>query len=257
MTGLEVVRMLAPLAALQLVLLAQAPPPPPEAAAPGEAPTQEASPRPAGAEPRPSAPAPARAVAAVPARPRQLSLLSGESLGGGTAALAWAGWSSLGIMYGQGVTARDDLAALADYDWAKSELRVGGLYRRSLWPAGGWDLAGRLGLSWYENFGADWIREKNHSERGLEVVPGLSLSTAGSGGVFSALVEAPLAVTFKHDAGMLFSPRLSLAYEGLLYPELTFGARLGVGYRAGSGDAPLREGRAELLFLVVAGYQLL
>lgn len=260
--------MLAPLAALHLVLLTQAPPAP-EPPAPPETPAEEARPpeeaRPADAAPSQRAPAPAEPAAAAPARaaeaprarPRQLSLLSGESLGGGTASLVWAGWSSLGVMYAQGVTVRDDLGAFADYGWDKSELRVGGLYRRALAPAGGFDLAGRLGLAWYENYGSDWIREENHSDRGIEVAPGLSASSPVGGGVFSAIVEAPLAITFKHDTGLLFAPRLSFAFEGPLYPELTLGARLGAGYRAGSGDAPLKKGRAEVLFLVVAGFQVL
>lgn len=246
--------MLATVAALQLLLLAQVPPPPREAPR-GEATAEPVpSPPPADAAAPPSA---ARQPAASPPRARQLSLLSAEPLGGGSASLAWAGWSSLGIMYGQGITARDDLAAVADFDWATTELRVGGFYRRPLGQAGDFDTAGRLTVSWYRSFGADWIRAENHSDHGVEIVPGLSVSRPGGGGVFSAIAEAPLTVTLKYGAGLLFAPRLSLAYEGPLYPELTLGARLGVGYRAGSGDAPLREGGAELLFLVVAGYQVL
>jgi hypothetical protein len=38
---------------------------------------------------------------------------------------------------------------------------------------------------------------------------------------------------------------------------MTVGARFGAGYRAGAGDAPLRTGRGELQFLVLATYQLL
>ena len=63
--------------------------------------------------------------------------------------------------------------------------------------------------------------------------------------------------TMKYRAGFLFSPRLSVAFEAPLYPQVTVGARVGAGYRAGAGDAPLREGRGELQFLVLAGYQLL
>lgn len=241
--------MLAAIAALQLFVLSQVPPPPrevtpAEASAGEDAPPQPAA-DPAGA---PAAPGGARS---------QLSLLSAEPLGGASAALAWAGWSTLGIMYGQGITLRDDLGAIADYDWAKSELRAGGFYRRPLGDAGGFDMAGRLAATWYQNFGTDYIHEENHSDRGVEFVPGLSFSRRGAGGIFSAIAEAPITITMKYDSGLLFSPRFSVAYEGLLYPDVTLGARLGVGYRAGSGDAPLRDGRAELLFLVVAGYQLL
>ena len=66
-----------------------------------------------------------------------------------------------------------------------------------------------------------------------------------------------MTVTMKYRAGFLFSPRVSFAFEMPLYPQVTVGARVGAGYRAGAGDAPLREGRGELLFLVLAGYQVL
>ncbi len=133
--------MIASLAALQLVLLTQAQPPPKEA--PPEPPAQPAAPAP-GAEnpPLPKKPeAKAETPAAAPARPRQLSLLGGESLGGGSASLGWAGWPSFGLMYGQGVTADDDLAGFGDFDWTKTELRLGGLYRRALGRSGGFARA--------------------------------------------------------------------------------------------------------------------
>jgi hypothetical protein len=160
-------------------------------------------------------------------------------------------------MYGQGVTARDDLAALADFDWADTELRLGGLYRRALGPAGGWDAAARLALTWFRSFGATWIRDGNHSDHGIELAPGLSLSTRAGSGVFSGIAEAPLTITLRGDSGLLFRPRLSAAYEAPVYEDVTLGARFGIGYRAGSGDAPLKAGRGEILFLVLAGYQLL
>lgn len=252
--------MLATIAAFQLAVLAQVAPPPREVT-PEEAATPAA---PAAGEPafaqNPSLPRRGEGEsAATPARrpSRQISLLSAEPLGGASAVLAWAGWSSLGLMYGQGVTPRDDLAGFADFDWEKTELRLGGLYRRPLGDAGPFDMAGRLGIAWYLNFGADYLRDANHSDRGVELLPGLSLSTRGAGGIFSALAEAPLTVTTRYGAGLLFVPRFSVAYEGPLYTGLTLGARIGVGYRAGSGDAPLRQGRAELTFLVLAGYELL
>lgn len=268
--------MLATLAALHLAVLSQVAPPPREvtpddAAAEGEQVSAGEElppgggenpplPRREGRSPAAAAPAPdgeAPSSAARPARARQLSLLSAEPLGGGSTSLAWVGWSSLGLMYGQGITDRDDVAGFADYDWRSSELRLGGFYRRPLGRAGVFDMAGRLSAAWYLNFGADYFRDENHADSGVEVVPGLSFSTRGAGGIFSILGEAPLTVTTKYGAGLLFSPRASVAYEAPLYPELTLGARIGVGYRAGSGDAPLADGNAELVFLVLAGYQLL
>lgn len=254
--------MLATIAALQLALLSQVAPPPREVT-PDE--TPEAEPAPATPDAPPARP-PAEARAEVPAapaspaasaRPRQLSLLSAEPLGGASATLAWAGWSSLGIAYAQGITNQDDLGAFLDFDWATTELRLGALYRRPLGEAGVFDMAGRISVAWYENFGSDWVHDDNHSDRGFEVTPGLGLSNRLAGGIFSMLAEAPLTVTTKYGSGLLFAPRFSVAYEAPLYPELTLGARLGIGYRAGSGDAPVKEGDASFTFLVVATYQLL
>jgi len=254
--------------ALATLALAQTPPPeeglPPDMvpADPAPQPVPEQSPplprRPgsssAGEE---RAAAPLEAPAEVFPAPHQLSLLSAEPLGGGSAALAWAGWSSLGIMYGQGITQRDDLGASLDFDWSKTELRLGGFYRRPLGTAGPFQMAGRLGIGWLVNFGSEWIHDENHRDRGPEVAPGLSLSARGAGGIFSILGELPLAVTVKHGSGLLFVPRLSVSYEASLYDELTVGVRAGAAYRAGAGDAPLRDGMGELQFLVLCGYQIL
>jgi hypothetical protein len=266
--------MLATVAALQLVVLSQIAAPkevrPEDAgvesspaaeapASPGEVAQGEENaplPRKPGSEEPPVSERPAALVPPAPAGPRQLSLLSGESLHGGSASLAWAGWSSLGIMYGQGVTPRDDLAGFLDFDWAKTEMRIGAFFRRSLGKAGDFDMAARLAAAWYMDFGAGWIYGENHADRGVEVTPGLSFSRRAMGGVLSAIADGPLAVTFKYGGGLLFSPRVSLAYETALYPDVTVGARAGLGYRAGSGDAPLAEGRTEFTFLVVGGYQL-
>ncbi len=259
--------MLATFAALQFLVLAQVsgPPklvtpeeaPPSAVAAEGRAapeplpPTAEEPAAPGEASPR------TRGRSAAPERSRQQSLLSAEPLRGASAALAWAGWSSLGAMYAIGFTDRDDAGVFLDYDWAKSESRIGALYRRPLAKAGPFDMAGRLAVAWYVNFGAGYFYDENHSDHGLEVTPALVLSQHGAGGIFSGLAEAPMTVTMKYRAGFLFSPRVSVAFEMPLYESVTVGARVGLGYRAGSGDAPLREGRAELQFLVLAGYQVL
>ncbi|HET7826030.1 MAG TPA: hypothetical protein VFK90_11885 [Anaeromyxobacter sp.] len=276
--------MIATLAALQLLLLTQNPPlpqkPPPKGATPAE-PAQAPQDPPAaqpGAEAQPAAPAeptpaqptppaqpeatppPARRSASADAGsrlPRQLSLLSGESLHGGTASLAWAGWSSLGLMYGQGVTPDDDLAGYGDFDWANTELRLGGMYRRPIGQAGDFDVAARLTLAWYRDMGATYVHSDNHADTGFEIGPGIALSRHAAEGIFSGIVEAPMTITFKYGKGFLFMPRVSVAYEARLFPDFTVGARLGVGYRAGSGDAPRKAGQGEVLFLVVAGYQLL
>jgi hypothetical protein len=256
--------MLALAAALATLVLAQTPMEPEEGlppdmipAEPAPEPVPEQRPPSRGRDAWDRSAAPLEAPAEVDGRPRQLSLLSAEPLGGGSATLAWAGWSSIGVMYGQGITRRDDLGASVDFDWSKTELRLGAFYRRPLGTAGPFQMAGRLGLGWLLNMGAGWIHDENTRDRGPEVAPGLSLSARGAGGIFSILGELPLAVTVKHDSGLLFVPRVSVAYETPLYDELTVGVRAGAAYRAGSGDAPLRDGMGELQFLVLAGYQIL
>lgn len=235
---------------------AEAPAPPSEVTDRGVDAETQNPPLPRRGERTAPPPAPPDAPRRDDGRPRQLSLLSAEPLHGGSASLAWMGWSSLGIMYGQGITPRDDLAAFGDFEWAKSELRLGAFYRRPLGKAGIFDMAGRVSAAWYLNFGADYIHDENHSDNGFEVAPALSLSARGAGGVFSFLFEGPITVTTKYGAGLLFTPRTAVAFEAPLYPELTVGLRAGIGYRAGAGDAPLPDGMAEIQFLVLAGYQL-
>jgi hypothetical protein len=117
-------------------------------------------------------------------------------------------------------------------------------------------VAARFGLAWYANFGGRWIYSENESDRGVELAPALLVSRRAAGGVFSAVGEAPLVITVRRGAGVLFSPRLTVAYEAPLLEEITVGAKAGVGYRAGGGSAPLKDGRGEVVFLVVGSYRL-
>lgn len=254
------------LAALLAALAAAQTPPADEPLPPDMVPVEPARPvpedaplprRPEGPAAESAGRAPLEGPREVAGRPRQLSLLGAEPLGGGSAALAWAGWSSLGVGYGQGLTSRDDLGATADFDWAKTELRLLAFYRRPLGTAGPFEMAGRLGLGWFVNFGGEWIESGNGRDRGVEVAPALLLSTRGAGGIFSLAGDLPLTVTIKHGSGLLFVPRVSASYETVLYDELTVGVRAGAAYRAGAGDAPLREGAGELQFLLLAGWQIL
>jgi len=239
--------MLATLAALQLLALAQVTAPTP--VGPGDATGPDAT-----AAATTAAPAKPAKAAERPALP---SLQSAEPLRGTTAVFGWAGWSSFGAAWVVGLTPVDDLGAVADFDWGKTELRLGGIYRRPFGEAGGWDFAGRIGLAWYANFGSSWIYSGNHSDRGLEASPALVLSRRAGGGVFSVAGELPMTVTVRYNSGFLFTPRLASAYEMPLVEGMTVGARASLGYRAGAGDAPLKDGRGELQFLVLAGWQLL
>lgn len=224
-------------------------------AEPAPAPSPETAPAPSATPPASPLPPPPAGVLPPPrvSRARQLSLLSGESLGGASAALAQAGWPYLSLAYAQGLTPEDDLGGLVELDWAKTELRLGAFYRRRVGRTGPLDAAFRLGAAWYADYGGRYLYGSNRADRGLTVAPGLALSQHLSGGILSLLAEAPLTVTVRRTGGVLFQPRLSAAFETPLYGDYTVGVRGGLGYRAGSGDAPLRAGRAELTFLVVGG----
>jgi hypothetical protein len=221
---------------------------PPPAGQPGAA----GAPAPSGQHPVGTLPPPKLTEV----KPAVVSLLSGDPLRGGSAALAWAGWASFGALYAQGITDQDDLGAQLDFDWTKTELRLGGFYRRPLGPAGAFHMAGRLGVSWFLSMGSELFYGGNHNDHGFEIAPGLSLSTPAGKGIFSILGDAPITVTLKGGGGVLFIPRASVAYEVPFYGPYTLGLRTGIGWRGGSGDAPLREGRAEFQLLVLGGWRL-
>lgn len=277
--------MLATLSALHLLLLTQAAPVVPfppvgpdgadEAAQPAPPqqenpplPRKESAPRPTAALPaaaeapaEPAEPAPARpaeqlpAPRTIPTPPTQLSLLSAEPLGGGSAMLAQAGWSQLSFLYAQGITPQDDLGGFVDLDWSTTELHLGLFYRHPFRAVGPFAMAGRFELAWYKDFGGTWFHDSNHEDRGLEANPGVSLSQRTRSGIVSIIGEVPLTLTLRADRGILFRPRVSLAYEAPLYDGYTLGARVGIGYRGGAGDAPISGSRAELTFLLVGGYR--
>ncbi len=258
--------MLVTLAAIQLLALGQTkvadPPQAPEP--PQEATPAQAQPAPQGAAPReaPAAPAeppasPRPGTKAASAPPTHLSLLSAEPLAGGSASLVWAGWSTIGAMWGQGVTPQDDLGALIDLDWTTTEMRLGGWYRRPLGSSGAFQLAGRLGLAWYADFAGRWVHDVNHGDRGVQLVPALIMSARGGGGIFSVTLDLPITVTVWHDGGVLFQPRASVAYEAALYDPLTLGIRAGFGARAGSGTAPIPATQGVFELVVLAGWRLL
>jgi len=269
------------LLALQLVLAQapalDAPPPPPEV----EAPLPD---RPDAAEPPAAAEAPERAPAPFPPPPLEEdalkptressraalrarrpprsalepvpSLLSAEPLNGRSVVFVWAGWSSLGAAWGQGVTREDDLGLLGDFDWSTTELRVSAWYRRPMGRVGLIEIGARMRAGWYADFGATWFHDDNLGDRGIEVAPGLVVSARGAGGVFSLCGDLPIVVTLWRDGGIFAAPKATLGYETVLYGDLTVGVRVAGSYRAGAGDAPLDEPRALLDLQVMAGWRL-
>jgi hypothetical protein len=186
---------------------------------------------------------------------RFASLLGAESLRGGSAAQAWAGFASLGVGYGQGVTTQDDLGATLDFDWSATELVLGAFWRRPLGTISGWQMAGRLSVGWYLDFGGTWIHDDNRADRGVQLAPALLLSTRAGDGLVSLSGELPLTFTTWRDGGFLIGPKVSAAYEAPLYDALTLGLRGAVSWRGGGGGAPMRGGRVEPELLIVLGYR--
>ena len=185
------------------------------------------------------------------------SLLSAEPLGGRSAVLGWAGWSSFGAGWAQGVTPEDDLGAIGDLDWSTGELRLSAFYRRPLGRVGLVEIGSRLRAGWYANFGAKWMQDDNVGDRGVEFVPGVVLSARGAGGVFSLGGDLPITVTLWREGGIFAAPKLSLSFETLLYGDLSVGVRVAGSYRAGAGDAPMSTARALLDLQVLAGWKIL
>jgi hypothetical protein len=234
---------------------------PPAAATSAPVAAAQEAPKPAPDQPAPKDEAPRRARdAAAGGRaaqgPTQISLLSAETLHGGSAVLGWVGWPAIGAMWGQGISEGNDAGVLFQYDWAGTEMLIGGWYRRALGRAGPFLLAGRLGLNWYADHEGTWIYSDNEANHGFQIAPSLLLSTRGAGGIFSISGDLPMTITLRGDGGFLFAPRVTGAYEASLYDQLTLGLRAGLGYRAGAGSAPMRDGRADLEIVVLVGYRL-
>jgi hypothetical protein len=183
------------------------------------------------------------------------SLLGAETLRGSSAALAWAGYRSLGAAYGQGIGARDDLGLTLDLDWTSTELVLGAFWRRHMGRAGSWDLAGRLAVGWYADLGATWLRRDNQGDRGLALSPALILSPRAGPGIVTVAGEVPLTVTFWRSGGLVMAPRFTLGFEAPLYDELSLGVRGGLAWRGASGGAPMTSGRTDAELLVLVGYR--
>ena len=189
------------------------------------------------------------------AGPAVPSIWSAEPLRGGSVATAWAGFAHLGLAYAQGVTEVDDLGASLDLDWATTELRLSGFYRRPMGTLGGWDVSGRIGVGWYTDMGSTWVRKANRGDRGIDLAPAVTLSTPAAGGTFAITAEVPLTLTLWHDGGALVRPRAWIGYEAALWSDVALGARAMVGWRKGLGDAPLPGPSADLGFLLTATYR--
>jgi hypothetical protein len=182
------------------------------------------------------------------------SLQGGESLHGSSTLQAMAGFATLGVAFGQGMTARDDLGLSAELTWSTTELVLGGFWRRQLGQARGWELASRLSAGWYVDGGSRLIYDSNRSDRGLQLAPGLALSSRGLG-LFSVSFDLPLTITTWRGAGFWIAPRVAVSYEAALYDQMALGVRGSLAWRGGAGGAPMRAGQVLPELLVTATWK--
>jgi hypothetical protein len=183
------------------------------------------------------------------------SLLGGETLRGSTVAVGTAGYATLGVAYAQGLTERDDLGASAQFDWSTTELVLGALWHRQLGRMGSWDLASRLALGWYLDGGSTLVHDDNLSDRGVQLTPGLALSTRGVG-LLAVAFDMPVTVTTWRGGGVWIAPRLAVSYEAALYDQLALGVVGSLAWRGGTGGAPMRSGQVLPELLVTATWKL-
>jgi hypothetical protein len=196
-----------------------------------------------------TAAAPAEGLDAFP------SLLGGETLRGSSVAVGTAGYATLGLAYAQGLTAQDDLGASAQFNWSTTELVLGAFWHRQLGRLGGWDLASRLALGWYVNGGSTLVYDDNLPDRGVQLTPGLALSSRGVG-LLSVAFDLPVTVTTWRGGGVWIGPRLAVGYEAALYDQLALGVVGSLAWRGGTGDAPMRGGQVLPELLVTATWKL-
>lgn len=183
------------------------------------------------------------------------SLLGGESLRGSTALLGTAGFATLGVAYGQGLTMRDDLGLSAQVNWSTSELVLGGFWRRQLGQVEGWNLAGRLSAGWYLDGGSTLIYDRNLADRGFQLTPGVVFSSRGVG-LLAVALDVPATVTTWRGGGTWIAPRLSVSYEAALYEQVALGVIGSLSWRGGTAGAPMRKGQVLPELLVTATWKL-
>ncbi len=198
-----------------------------------------------------AAPALAAPAAPVDTSEHLPSLLGGESLHGSSTAQAMAGFATLTAAYGQGITATGDLGGQVEFTWSTTELVAGAFWRQHLGRPGGWDLAARLGLGWYADAGSTLIYDDNLRDRGLQVAPGVALSSRGVG-LLAVSIDLPITFTTWRGGGVWMAPRLAASYEAALYDRLALGVRGSLAWRGGSGGSTMRKGQVLPELLVTA-----
>lgn len=195
------------------------------------------------------------------AAPALQSLLGGRSIGAGAGVLlGTAGYPFAGLAFSYGITDSDDLGAIADFDWATSELLLAGTWRHAILQGEPISIALRARGGLYADLGAKLIYDDNRSDWGADVAPGIAASTDLGAGLLSFGVELPAIWTFGRGTGWILWPRAAVAFEVPLYREITVGARASIGYRGSGGTAPAGSssaGRGMLGLELLLGCRLL
>ncbi|HEX9289977.1 MAG TPA: hypothetical protein VF904_10655 [Anaeromyxobacteraceae bacterium] len=171
--------------------------------------------------------------------PRFPSMYGGETLGvGGSEAAFSAGFSTFSASYAQGLADGVDYGAQLEIDWVTGELFAGGLYRSLLWRSGPVSVAARARAGLYGDFGATWGIATNRGDTGVQLAPGLALSTRAPRGIFSLGGDVPITLTFARGGGYAVGLRGTVAFETPLYGDLLVGARAGGGVLWSRSGAP-------------------
>jgi hypothetical protein len=186
------------------------------------------------------------------------SLLSARTLpDGGSAALFTAGFPFLSASYAQGVSSGLDLGGQVELQWLTSELFAGGTLRMVTRRSGAWDVAFRARAGLGADLGTTWAVERNRSDAGLQLAPGVVASMTSAPGVLSLSADAPLTFTVKRGGGVVLAPRVGVAFETPLYGPWYAGARAGGYWHVAGGGAPLAShGRGFVDFSALLTYRL-
>ena len=180
------------------------------------------------------------ALALSAASPEVSSLASARTLpDGGSALLFTAGVPYLSAAYAQGLESGLDAGAQLELDLLTSELFAGGTARLAFHRDGPLDVAlrGRAGL--YANAGGDWSAERNRSDLGLQLGPGVVASLTLRAGVLALGADLPLTLTTARGGGAIAAPRAALSFETPFRGDWSVGLRAGASWHVAAGGAPL------------------
>jgi hypothetical protein len=173
------------------------------------------------------------------AQPHFASLQGGETLGaGGSVAAFAAGFSTLSAAYAQGFSDATDWGLQLEFDWLTTELFAGGLVRQLTWRTGDVFISWRARAGLYADFGSTLSADANDATAGVQLAPGVALSTRVSRSTVSIFGDVPLDFTFSRGGGFAIGLRGGLAFETPISSDFLVGARAGGGALFSAGGAP-------------------